>query len=599
MIIVRRIFAILLALLLVILFVPLMLVYRVNSTVGNPDFYIGQLRKADVYNFLYDSVLPSALKEIGDGETGKEPWFAPYAVTFARQAVPPEWLETQTETIISTVMPYAFGDTDSFVVNIPLKDRVKASAQAIKDALHKPEFTNQLYSQGVDFVTSSLTSGTTIPIPMDKTTVETMIRRVLPPDWLVRQFDIVIDEVTPYFVKEKEHFTVKVNLLERMDDIQIAVTDLLKKREVYDYILNELLAKQIKQNIPPTLEVVPGVGLTGDEIFAVLKEGLSFEWYQSQVMTISGQVFSYLKGTQSTLSVSIAIADQKAALAGSLAKLLDQKLEQKYNSLPLATPEQVQAILTNPPTSGLPPFRLPGVSYADLKKLAGINIETMLAPLLGTAIPDQFSFNETALGLGGADSPLATARELVKQGITLTDTQLQSRISAATLEDIRQRLSGSFTLTEKDLATALSEDGGGQDFEQFRSTMGTIRQVLKFAWLLPLFILGIIGLLGGRQWSTKLIWAAAVLAVAAAITFAAAGPVFSALAQPQIDTALTESMAQATPGSLQALVGEKMVTIAQNAIGDFIGGLRIQSLILLLLSIGLIVLGIIWHRRSS
>jgi hypothetical protein len=59
----RRIIALPLALIFIILSIPVLLFFRVNGTLGNPDFYNEQLRRADIYNFIYDDLLPAALAE--------------------------------------------------------------------------------------------------------------------------------------------------------------------------------------------------------------------------------------------------------------------------------------------------------------------------------------------------------------------------------------------------------------------------------------------------------------------------------------------------------------------------------------------------------
>jgi hypothetical protein len=126
--------------------------------------------------------------------------------------------------------------------------------------------------------------------------------------------------------------------------------------------------------------------------------------------------------------------------------------------------------------------------------------------------------------------------------------------------------------------------------------MGTARGVLTFAWLFPVLLLGAIGLLGGRRWSSKLMWAAAVLGVAALILLIVFGPVFS-MVQPLINAALTPPAGQADV--FQAMLLTKLSVMAQNAIGTFIGGLRIQTIIMLVVALALVALGFIWNRRQG
>ena len=49
--------------------IPMLVIFRVNDTVGNPEFYSDQLRQANIYNFIVNEALPSAINEMNmDGD---------------------------------------------------------------------------------------------------------------------------------------------------------------------------------------------------------------------------------------------------------------------------------------------------------------------------------------------------------------------------------------------------------------------------------------------------------------------------------------------------------------------------------------------------
>ncbi len=117
MMLLRRIVAVLLAVVFVALFIPMLVVFRVNDTVGNPDFYNDQLRRADIYNFIYTDVAPAALDSAASGGALSRggldlSWAGPHILTIAKSTLPPEWLQTQTEQGINAVVPYVLGDTE-------------------------------------------------------------------------------------------------------------------------------------------------------------------------------------------------------------------------------------------------------------------------------------------------------------------------------------------------------------------------------------------------------------------------------------------------------------------------------------------------------
>ena len=108
MIWIRRTIALPLVLVFIILFILFLAVFRINATVGNPDFYIDQLRQADVYNFIYEEALPVALEEVESGGDNAEAGInishlKPHIIDFIQQSIPPDWLQLQVENTISKV----------------------------------------------------------------------------------------------------------------------------------------------------------------------------------------------------------------------------------------------------------------------------------------------------------------------------------------------------------------------------------------------------------------------------------------------------------------------------------------------------------------
>jgi hypothetical protein len=90
----RRTGAVILAVIFVITALLVMVAFRVTATAGNPDFYTEQLQRADVYNLVYDDVLPAALEEydITEDAGGLGAVFTPlqpHLVDLVRQTLPP------------------------------------------------------------------------------------------------------------------------------------------------------------------------------------------------------------------------------------------------------------------------------------------------------------------------------------------------------------------------------------------------------------------------------------------------------------------------------------------------------------------------------
>ncbi len=603
----RRIIALPLALLFIILSLLVLVTFRVSDTLGNSDFYNEQLRQADIYNFIYDDLVPTALAEAEvTGDISKAgidvSRLEPYLIDMVEQTVPREWLEAQVEQSFNEVVPYVWGDTESFNIRIPLKERVETAAQAMKNTLHKEEVFPVIYDQLIALILDKVTSNeeSALPFALTRDEMGSILRRVLPEEWVLVQIDSAIDEVVPYLTRDKAQFMVHVEISDRLDAFEVVVADVLKKPETYDYFFEDLMAPAIEQNIQEMGSLPLGMTLSEDEILSAMRKAFPLEWYQARVTEMVAQIFAYLRGTEESLDVVIPLTDRKPAIAEALGDLADQKLESLIDSLPVCTAGQLIEMMLNPPLNSLPECRPLNLSYQQLKELLGIDISLVVAPFVDILLPDQWVLSDAelrqAFGGGGDEDFLSQAREWVQEGLTYTDEDLRATLGGdyEAVEDIRQRIADGFVFTEKELQNWLRSmgDESVQSFASLRSGLGMARQWLQVVWIIPVLLLAAVGALGGRGWRSKLVWAASVLAIMAVIAYIVFGPLFSAMVQPRLDEALLPAVGQAE--GMQAMIVAKGVTIAQNAVASFMGGLKSQALGILAVSVLLIGLAVAW-----
>ena len=603
----RRIIALPLALLFIILSLLVLVTFRVSDTLGNSDFYNEQLRQADIYNFIYDDLVPTALAEAEvTGDISKAgidvSRLEPYLIDMVEQTVPREWLEAQVEQSFNEVVPYVWGDTESFNIRIPLKERVETAAQAMKNTLHKEEVFPVIYDQLIALILDKVTSNeeSALPFALTRDEMGSILRRVLPEEWVLVQLGSAIDEVVPYLTRDKAQFMVHVEISDRLDAFEVVVADVLKKPETYDYFFEDLMAPAIEQNIQEMGSLPLGMTLSEDEILSAMRKAFPLEWYQARVTEMVAQIFAYLRGTEESLDVVIPLTDRKPAIAEALGDLADQKLESLIDSLPVCTAGQLIEMMLNPPLNSLPECRPLNLSYQQLKELLGIDISLVVAPFVDILLPDQWVLSDAelrqAFGGGGDEDFLSQAREWVQEGLTYTDEDLRATLGGdyEAVEDIRQRIADGFVFTEKELQNWLRSmgDESVQSFASLRSGLGMARQWLQVVWIIPVLLLAAVGALGGRGWRSKLVWAASVLAIMAVIAYIVFGPLFSAMVQPRLDEALLPAVGQAE--GLQAMIAAKGVTIVQNAVASFIGGLKSQAICILAVSVLLIGLAVAW-----
>ena len=608
----RRAGAVLLAVIFVILSLLVLVAFRVNATVGNPDFYAEQLQQADVYHFIYDDVLPVALEESDVGEdTGGigviiSP-LKPHLSNVVRQTLPPEWLQAQVEHAIDEVVPYVWGETATFRIIIPLKDRVEAGGEAIRSVLHRSDVFPVLYGQLIQLITEEIApaeDGALAMLAISEEEMEVMLRKVVPEDWLLEQIDSAFNEIVPYLTREQAHFTLEIDITRPLDELEKVLADFLSRQEAYDSLFAEMLAPAIQQNLGEVIELPLGMELTDDEIIATAKDMLSLEWYQALVPDLVGQIFAYLRGTQEELELVIPLADRKAEIATVLGELADAKVERAFDSLPVCSWGHLLELLSDPSLENIL-CRPVDISYQEFSELVGIDAGSLVQPLIEMGIPDEWILTEADMSqlFGGEeeDNILNQVRELVQEGLVFDEEDLSKVIGTdVALEDIRQSIADGLTFTEQDFKSLMGDTGdtgAGEQmeaFEQVRSGLGMAKKWLNFVWIIPFLLLLAVGVLGGRQWSSKLIWAAALLAAMALIAYIIFGPVFSATAQPVIDQTLAMEFNQ-TEG-ITSLMAQKGTILAQNAVDSFISGLRNQAIAIIIASVVLIGVGVVLHN---
>lgn len=229
----RRLLTIPLIIYLVVLLLVVLLVTNINDTAANPKFYQDQMRQADIYNFVYDELLPAELDSIETGDQVDIPidisGIKGDLISAAEKILPPEWLQAQVKTATNTLFPYILGDTDHFTYTVVLKDRIETAAEVIKDDILQGDAFAYIYDEGVSHLADELLEHLDeLPyrLSITKEEIESSLRKVIPQDWITAQLGSAIDSIIPYITGDADHFTITIPLQDRVDAATAAATDL-------------------------------------------------------------------------------------------------------------------------------------------------------------------------------------------------------------------------------------------------------------------------------------------------------------------------------------------------------------------------------------
>ena len=201
----RRFFAVLLGILFIPLLFVTLIVLRSNDTLLSADFYVNQLRKADLFNFLYDEALPVAVDEMEPtdiaGTSLDRARLADRGIVALRGLFPPDWLQEQTEEIIQQWMPYITGDSDEFTILIPAADRLDALGRVLTVELQEGNSYTLLFDDVITPIADDqlgqdgrLPFGVSIPA---QSTVASA-QQVFSARWLQGHVDNLTGQLVPY-----------------------------------------------------------------------------------------------------------------------------------------------------------------------------------------------------------------------------------------------------------------------------------------------------------------------------------------------------------------------------------------------------------------
>jgi len=562
----------------ILLLIMLLLFTQVYDTALSAGSYNHQMRKADIYNFVYDELLPLALDE-AEEEMEKDDSsdftvdisaIKDDIVSAAREILPPEWLQEKVELATNSIIPYFVGKTDEFTYTLEpsdLQQRIDTAVQVIKDDILRGNIFTSVYDDGMSYLADELLENLDempYSITLTKEDIESSLRTVGSKEWIISQAEAAIDSIKPYITGESDEFTITIHLKDRVDAAADAVLNLFSREETYNYLLEEMVTPTIEANLGAIVNLPFGITLSREEIDSAIKEVLPETWVQAQLTELINGIVAYVKEENDSIEVTLDLADRKAYALVALTDSAYQKLPD-----PFKTPQNYQ------------------------------EVEEVVESAILAKIPDQWVYTDDDLRQSiGEDNGdfLDEARDWVSEGWTFTEVDLLDEMdddSEETLEDVRGWIESGYTLTETDLREEISDREEDLDaLDTARQWIGTGRTWLWALWLLPVLALFFIGLSIGNNWRSRLTWAMVVLFLTALAINIAAWQTYTHIGEPQLEEIMPDPLEYE---GVEALMVEKGNEMIKNASNGFVSGIQSKTLYMMISS-GVVLLGIIgWN----
>ena len=575
------------------------------GTLLSPDFYKERLREAEVYDFLYDDLLASAAREAlesGDDLPSGVDLQADDIVSSVRDALPPDWLQEQVEAAIDSAGPYLLGDTDAFTLNVALDERSDSAENAAASLLDRVDLHEALFAEEVpEAVEKRIGEERELPLGITLTRDETVAaaERVVTPEHVRSQQSVAVDALAAYLVGKADTFEFTFSFSERTAALERELSRVLDDADLEGYLRREVLEPSLDEHVTADVVMPLGIVVTRAEIRDAVNGAATPEWLRFEARRLETDIIPYLSARTDAFSVTVPLVDRTDDAIFALSETVHDKYAALLAAVPPCTPEQLRQLARDRFVDLCVP---PGFTAADFLWAVGINVEESLAGPVHEMTPDEFTFTEADLleeTLGTeAGEMIIDLREAMRDGITIDEEDIREALAEQdeglpdALDTLREGFQEGWTWTEEDLRELVDDP---EALDAARGAVGIFRMLTVVVSLLSVGMVAGAGFIGGRSWGGRLGWAGGALAFAALIAFIIAGPLYGAVSSGPLEDARAE--AWATEDVTERILTTKLLDMAIDATDDVIGGMRLRSLLLVVLGAAGVAGGIALCRR--
>jgi len=558
MMVLRRILAILLAVVFVVL-CPLAMAARLFAReVADPRFVPRLFDAADLYSLAYDHALDAALTDLvaRGAVLGTAAGGVPVRLTFeepertVRAAktlieglLPRTYVQREVEETLSETVPYFAGPEVACSIDWQSSERVLALPAALRAASAERSIGAMLSDDVLPALVRSQPDGAALERMGIFFTPEEVVadaRRVVPAEWFQQRVLDTADAVTPYLAGRADGFEVKIPL----DDRIAIVADVLKEKAARDHVIVRSILEAVRA---PVTQAVGGAGFTRDDLARAADDVAETPRMTRESDAVVDAAMAYLSARTDELAHTVDLRAHRDAAAAALARL--------------ASPQN---------------------GHAGRARVA-----RSLEQIVSRSVPEKITVTDADLhaALGPRISAVVEeVREWIRGGSVLTSEDVFQYVA-----DPEQRAQLQRLVTLVRTGARWNQTDLEAQFDPLRLP-GRIPDVIDWAWylgetafllrrlsfLLVVLPLVAIGLLGARSWRGRLMWSGVVLVLVSstsAVVLQAVSdwlvPPFCDWLTPHVAAALADRGLSATARLIEsAEVPPRLVVALELVFGD-------------------------------
>ena len=612
LIVIRRFIALLL--------IPIFLVWFSASTVRSgldrtlfdDSFIADQLVEQDVYNWLHDDLIRVALDDMANVGVSIDSGYLPEGQTtvsfidpattrdearaLLRATFPPEYLQETAAAALAEFIPYVRGESDDFAIPLALNDRVSDFFSGLKASYINIDAANilvdELIAPAAEKSAQDFTEGP-FGLVLSPEQARDAARKIVPPEWIDEQVFGAFASLSLYLSGRSDTLDINISFRDRIPVTAQVVKDILTESNADQVIFDTLIKPKITEQIGQITVLSYQVTIQDDEITDAVNRIAPREWVRGHINAIVDNVAAYMSRESDTLSYTVDLTDQRDAAIDVVAELAVKKALDHVDSLPkCGSVVEAQDAFRSVQAGSLPGCTDPDLPLDLFLGQLTTRLTSEVKQTIGGRFPASVTYDESLFigalaGQGSTD--LEAIRDQIANGITIDASDVLELLSdrqdtAARMLDII-RSGRPYTVADFDRYREDRTAAAGQDdldrIDLFRGGLGLFLgpEGAAIAITVGLLILFFIGVLGGRSWTSRLMWAASALAFSALIVWLAFAQVLSGYGADfaeeellgELDQRIAVERAQGDPTGMLELARDEGVAKAR-AFGDAVMG---------------------------
>ncbi|MQG50362.1 MAG: hypothetical protein FI695_00090 [SAR202 cluster bacterium] len=461
-----------------------------------------------------------------------------------------KWYESTYDTTLDTAYNYLSGETETFELNIKIKNNIREVLEPFKQLLQEQNVYNVAIDKAGGLILSQfdlnsfdLPEGVAFNNEFSLTENSENLSSNLDQNIVNQIGDDLVDQIYLYLIGKSKTM-----------DIEIDIKELTP-------VINQLILKEAEKQLDYTIEQLP-----------ICSTEVTLSLLSQTIDTIPNCYPQKL----ATLPDSIELRLILAVLSINFDDLYiyDKMLEDSILDIKTSILQEVESILNNNiPTnyvftedelnSYLSPVQLALIEEIRLWTIDGLNF-------------DEEYLNQFYIGLRGYGDSIESQENH--------------------LEKIRNIISSGYTVTEKDLRPHLDTYLNTNLVRKIIKSTGD-RYIKIILYILAVLFIISIGILGGQTWYGRLGWSAIPILITSVVTFATLNGAYSFFLKNLITQAFTQSAQSANLKAIELTYNE-LNDVSLTIIDGFLADINTILVPFILISFGLIANAVIIHNRK-